>query len=95
MAFFYTLADGSPFLRLAKWEDGRSVPLEVYLMDAPIPGSKAFGSCSCPSPKYPCKHQPIKEALWLAAAGNKAQLHLWAWDEILGLLALNDTKLLD
>ena len=84
-SIYYTLRVRTPndHVDLAKWDSLRSEPLEVYRM------SLKDNVCSCPSPKTPCKHQPIKHALW-GASSDGARPHLLAYYEDEGIIVCTE-----
>ena len=85
----YTLRKLQGFAHeLAKWDD-RTQPLDTYLMRPPS-GSRGEStgawSCSCPSPRNPCKHQDIRRALM----DDPRELAKIGFDEKLGIIELGD-----
>lgn len=74
----YTLRSmlGGDTYHLAKWPgfgEGHKVPSDTYLM------TKVY--CGCPSPRKPCKHIPIRDALLSYAHQQGLQLHQLAYQD--------------
>ena len=66
---YYTLRKAGPsdkpIFALAKWEDGETEPLDVYVQWIPQRGDGSYNvhSCNCPSRSNPCKHAAMSLAL--------------------------------
>jgi len=75
---YYTARQINSFTyEVTKWSSARAEPLDTYRL-----AQGSWTSCTCPSPKNPCKHRKMLDAIRAHATDTQNWVHLSVTEDL-------------